>query len=571
MPVWAQTSDLPRGTGAFLDMDTYLAVPASPPLSRGDYLGNPKQVSLKAYTPPIGDQGQQGSCVAWATAYAGRTLLEAKTGGLTSKDRIRSLRYSPAFIYNQIKLDTCSPGGSLISDALTLMSTKGVARLADFPYNEDSCSTLPQGSLLSKASEHRIKTYNRLWGERGKNRHSAVRRALADGHPVVIGMWVMPSFGGFEGEVYRPTAAERKDLADTPAREVPSMAQGGHAMTVIGYDDTKVGGALEIMNSWGTSWGNKGYFWISYDDFNATVLQGYEMIPQDPPPPPKVVDMAGEIEVLHISGDRLAASRSGNGYRLARSLPSGTRFRVEAKTGFASYLYVIGGDKTGTFVELFPRSGRVSPFVPKNKTLLLPGPTETHFTRLNDDTGTDYYVLLAAQSPLDINGLAQKMSQALGNVEQKLKSVLGSRLVSSSDVTFESGKIGFEATSGEADVVPVVISIDHVAPDPASKDTAGPLIVLTSPAEESFDAVSDRSGPIVVASRYLQIDGNAQDESRIAKLTVKGALSSKFSSRGPFRAELELPEGPGPHRVPVEALDAAGNRTRTTFEFVIQP
>jgi len=132
-------------------------------------------------------------------------------------------------------------------------------------------------------------------------------------------------------------------------------------------------------------------------------------------------------------------------------------------------------------------------------------------------------------------------------------------------------KIGFEAKSGEADVVPIIISIDHVAPDPATADKTGPLIVLTSPAEESFDAGPDRQEPIVVASRYLQIDGNAQDESKIASLTVQGALSSKFSSRGPFRAELELPEGPGPHKVPVEAQDAAGNRSQTTFQFIVKP
>ena len=32
----------------------------------------PAAVDLSRYMPPVGDQGQQGSCVGWATAYAAR-------------------------------------------------------------------------------------------------------------------------------------------------------------------------------------------------------------------------------------------------------------------------------------------------------------------------------------------------------------------------------------------------------------------------------------------------------------------------------------------------------------------
>lgn len=56
----------------------------------------------------------------------------------------------------------------------------------------------------------------------------------------------------------------------------PYTGNGNHAITVVGWDDnysknnfnTKPAGdgAFIVKNSWGTSWGNKGYFYISYYD-----------------------------------------------------------------------------------------------------------------------------------------------------------------------------------------------------------------------------------------------------------------------------------------------------------------
>jgi len=48
---------------------------------------------------------------------------------------------------------------------------------------------------------------------------------------------------------------------------------GGHAMHVIGCDDSKqvLGqtGAFEVQNSWGPEWGDAGYCWIPYSYFAA--------------------------------------------------------------------------------------------------------------------------------------------------------------------------------------------------------------------------------------------------------------------------------------------------------------
>lgn len=550
------------GRGATLDPARYATVPRTAPLARGDYLSGPPVMSLKAFVPPVGDQGKQGSCVGWATAYAARTLLKAKELGVEARADLRQIVLSPSYVFNQIAHADCD--GSYVSEALALIRDQGVAPLSEFGYNVNSCSARPSASLKEKASTHRVKGFTRLWGENARNKHVAARRAIANGNPVVVGMAVGQSFQSHAGQgVWRPSQTDL-DYLENLDRAFESGGLGGHAMTIVGYDDTRDGGAFEIINSWGTDWGNDGFFWINYTMFNKLTFEGYEILPFDPPPPPRVVDMGGAARFIHISGEQIGVIRTEIGYHLDRPLPSGTRFRVEAASDQAGYLYVIGGDSSGDFVRLFPRSDSTAPFTHKGATLLLPGSTEQHFSRLNDTTGTDYYILLFAQDPLDPTQLAERMARGSGSVINRLRAGLGTRLVPMDEMAFDTNSPRFDAASGEADVAAMVISLDHVGSTGVNADNNPPLIVLTSPSPEAFD---DIDAPIPVRSRFFWLEGAAQDESEIAELSVTDALSSQFSSRGPFRAQVELPEGPGPHPVTIDTRDAAGNTARLTVEF----
>lgn len=242
----------------FEDPEVYRDIPLALPPLRGEL---PEKVDLSSSFPRPGDQGKQGSCVGWATAYAMKTYLEKmerKWPGNRSQEQ-----FSPAYIYNQIKLPA---GGAHITTALDLMMRQGVSTLAAFPYRVNDDSRQPSGEVRKGAREFAIASWRRV----NPKDISDMKSHLASGFPVLIGMKVARSFQRHRGSgVYNLTSGEQ-DL-------------GGHAMCVVGYSNQKR--AFKIINSWGTNWGTGGYAWVSFDAFNKKVGEGYvvqDIVPNKP-------------------------------------------------------------------------------------------------------------------------------------------------------------------------------------------------------------------------------------------------------------------------------------------------
>ena len=225
----------------------------------------PESVSLANFAPQRLNQGRQGSCVAWSSVYAARTILESSS----TRNDPNQIAYSPAFVYNNIALEDCQ--GSYILKAMEFMQQQGALQMEDFQYDETDCSRQANNSLIQKAASNKIHGFNRLTESDDVNGINirAIKEHLAKDAPVVIGMMVGGSFmQEMTGQkVWHPTDEDRQQ-----------MGFGGHALCVIGYDDRVEGGAFQIMNSWGPEWGQNGLAFVRYSDFKEFVREAYGLI-----------------------------------------------------------------------------------------------------------------------------------------------------------------------------------------------------------------------------------------------------------------------------------------------------
>ncbi|HMB96653.1 MAG TPA: hypothetical protein VKK61_11485, partial [Tepidisphaeraceae bacterium] len=132
------------------------------PLASTPYSGMelPKSADLSKDMPPPGQQGQEESCVGWATAYAVKSFEEKIEEKWSYFDQDGQLVlddvFSPSFIYNQI--NNGRDGGCSYIDALNLLSDAGSATLNDMPYHDGDISSKPSDDAMQHAKRYRIDT-----------------------------------------------------------------------------------------------------------------------------------------------------------------------------------------------------------------------------------------------------------------------------------------------------------------------------------------------------------------------------------------------------------------------------
>jgi hypothetical protein len=446
-------------TGGFLDPRQFEKANIYEPLAEDNSRNPlPEAANLQRFAPAVGNQGQQGSCVAWSSAYAARTILEsARTGqGQTP--------FSPAFLYNQIGLEGCQ--GSYIIRAMEYMTKQGAVPYERFPYTDQNCSRQPDMTMIREAGQYKMRGFNRLsLGDRNDAIDMrAIKENLAQGAPVVIGMMVGQSFmQGMRG----------KDLWVPEANDKSMMGFGGHAMCLVGYDDRKYGGAFLIMNSWGPEWGTNGFAWVRYPEFNYFTREAYGLEPMARTGA-ATAELNCEIGLVQVQFDAskkmtptgyINLRKAGNNaYETVSPIRKGSKFKVEVKNNNECFIYIFGMETDGSAYTLFPYPRKDDPTKTKYSPFMgITGyrlfPRDKSMTP--DSIGNrDKISILVSRKELNwyaIQGAINKQPASMDWADKVRASVPGTPAANVSFSSTPKGNIQFSTPARENEVVYCIV------------------------------------------------------------------------------------------------------------------
>jgi C1A family cysteine protease len=204
----------------------------------------PQSVDLRGFMPPIYDQSTLGSCT--ANAIGAAIQFEQM------KQKITSFEPSRLFIYYNERLaegTVSEDAGAQIRTGIKVVNRQGFCADDLWPYDIAKFTQKPTDLCYQVATGHQSLQYRRLTD----GDLNDMKLCLASGFPFVFGISVFASL-------------ETDQVARTGVVPMPGPKEeylGGHAILAAGYDDSTK--RLIIRNSWGTKWGQKGYFTIPYE------------------------------------------------------------------------------------------------------------------------------------------------------------------------------------------------------------------------------------------------------------------------------------------------------------------
>lgn len=192
---------------------------------------------------PVLDQGDLGSCTANAIVTAFMHSQKHQGLDLFTGSRL-FLYYNEREMLGTVEYDS----GAIIRDGMKAINRQGLCPEEDWEYIPKRFTQRPPDHAYSHALKHQSIQYLRMY-----QTPRYIKMALYNGFPVIFGFMVYESI-------------ESEKVAKTGVIPFPQkkkeVALGGHAVIIVGYDDnTRL---FTIQNSWGESWGDKGYGYMPY-------------------------------------------------------------------------------------------------------------------------------------------------------------------------------------------------------------------------------------------------------------------------------------------------------------------
>ena len=194
------------------------------------------------YVTPVKDQAYCGSCWSFAgtAALESAVLIAANLPGLP-------LDLSEQALVSCMGVTGCN--GGYLNDAFSYYQTSGAVKESCFGYSaiDETCSLCAgwESNAFYATVWHWV-TYAD-WGNL-----EALKSAVYQYGPAIVSFNVLEDFDYYTTGVYSHVWGE---------------FLGGHAVLVVGWDDADQ--CLIVKNSWGTDWGEDGYFRIAYSELES--------------------------------------------------------------------------------------------------------------------------------------------------------------------------------------------------------------------------------------------------------------------------------------------------------------